>query len=85
MVYKNTHTKLLGRMTIGKGPHRQRIPFVFLGKASASDESDTDSLEADDLESEVIYMDDEVGLYVIEAVSKTISCKTYKGEVNFVG
>ena len=63
-----------GYMTIGKGPHRQRIPFVSLRGAPASDESDSDSLETDNSESEEIYTDDysddEVGLYTIEAVPK---------------
>ena len=63
-----------GYMTIGKGPHRQQIPFVHLEGASASNESDSDSREADDSESEGIYTDDssddEVGLYAIEAVPK---------------
>ena len=63
-----------GYMTIGKGPYRQRISFVPLGGAPASDESDSNSKEADDSESEKIYTDDssedEVGLYAIEAVPK---------------
>ena len=61
-------------MTIEKGPNRQRIPFVLLGGAPASDESDSDSLEADNSESKGIYTDDssdnEVGLYAIETVPK---------------
>ena len=61
-------------MTIKKGPNRQRIPFVPLGEAPASNESDSDSLKADNSESKEIYTDDssddEVGLYVIETVPK---------------
>ena len=66
-----------GYMTIGKKPYRQRISFVPLGGAPASDESDesdSDSREVDDSESKKIYTDDssedEVGLYAIEAVPK---------------
>ena len=61
-------------MAIGKRPHRQRISFVPLGRTPTSDESDSDSLEADNSKSEGIYtddfLDDEVGLYAIEAVPK---------------
>lgn len=64
----------IGYMTIGKGPHQQRIPFVPLRATPVSDKSDSDSLEADNSESKGIYTNDsldyEVGLYVIEAVPK---------------
>lgn len=41
-----------GYMTIGKELHRQRIPLVPLGGAPLSNESDSDSIEVDYLESE---------------------------------
>ena len=61
-------------MTIRKGLHWQRIPFVPLGGAPTSNKSDSDSQETDVSESEGIYtddsLDDKVGLYAIEAVPK---------------
>ena len=50
------------------------MSFVPLGGAPTFDESDSDSLEANDSKSEGIYKDDssddKVGLYAIEALSK---------------
>ena len=63
-------------MTIGKRSHRQQIPFIPLRGAPASDESDSnsDSLETDNLKSERIYTndfsDDKIGFYAIEAIPK---------------
>ena len=76
-------------MKIRKGPYRQRISFVLLGGAPKSDESDSNSLEAENSEIEGIFTDDSsddaVELYAIEAIpkgkippQKTISCKTNK-------
>ena len=59
-------------MTIGKGPHQQRILFVPLERAPVSNESDSDSLKTDNLESQRIHTNDssndEVELHAIEAV-----------------
>ena len=44
-------------MTIRKGLHRQRILFVILGGAPTSDESDSNSLEAENLKIEGVYTD----------------------------
>lgn len=61
-------------ITIENGLHRQRNPFVLQVGAPTSDESVSDSLEADDSESEGIYTDDssddEVILYAIETYPK---------------
>lgn len=61
-------------MTIGKVPHQQRIPFVPLGGAPLSNESESDSRKADYSKSKGIYTDDSLGdeveFYAIEAVPK---------------
>lgn len=57
-----------------RGPHRQKYPFVSLGRAHVSNESDSDSLEANNSKSKEFYAndssDDEVGFYTIRVVLK---------------